>query len=658
VSAARFAIRAVGLSRRFGDLSAVEDLDLEVNAGEIYGLVGPDGAGKTTALRMLSSILPPSGGSASVAGFDISRQANAVKDHVAYMSQRFGLYTDLTVMENIEFYADLYGVPRSARSNRIEELLAFGNLSPFRRRMAGKLSGGMKQKLQLICALIHTPRVLLLDEPTNGVDPVSRRDFWRILYGLLGQGVAILVTTAYLDEAERCHRVGLLNRGRLLAEGPPADLKHRLGGRVIVLDSVHARKAASLLRQQLTGGHVSLFGNSVHISCSDPASSRQEVQALMSAAALPYESISVQDASLEDAFVAVLRDTAESSGKQESLAAQSDMVPRTATAIPAKQATALERGQPAVEVQELSRRFGAFTAVDSVSIQVPRGEIFGFLGPNGAGKSTVIRMLCGLLQPTSGQGTVHGFDINREPERIKRHIGYMSQKFSLYADLQVEENLNFYGGIYGLGGRLLSERKQWALEMAGLTYRRRALTALLSGGWKQRLALACAVLHQPPVVFLDEPTSGVDPLSRRKFWDLIYAMAESGVTVFVTTHYMEEAEYCDRLALIYRGKLIAVGSPWELKTQQLATRLLNVDCPQPFEAMQELLKLPEVTSAALFGAGLHAIVNDATSDARTIREQLQKAGIQPVEVEAIAPSLEDVFIALIEAAEQQEAGNE
>jgi ABC-2 type transport system ATP-binding protein len=427
---------------------------------------------------------------------------------------------------------------------------------------------------------------------------------------------------------------------------------------VIVLESSQARNAAHLLRGRLTGAHVALFGNSLHISCDDREQIKQEIEKLMTAAEIPVQSLHSEDASLEDAFVAKLRDTNEHRDKEGPRQASPTIDHHLESTGQPTPAADISSAQPAVEIENLTRRFGNFTAVDHVSIQVPPGEIFGFLGPNGAGKSTVIRMLCGLLQPTSGRGTVHGYDINREAERIKRHIGYMSQKFSLYADLRVEENLNFYGGIYGLKGRMLSERKQWALEMAGLAGRGRSMTAPLSGGWKQRLALACAVLHRPPILFLDEPTSGVDPLSRRKFWDLIYGMAESGVTVFVTTHYMEEAEYCDRLALIYRGKLVAVGSPQELKTRQLANRLLVVDCPRPFEAMQELLKLPQVTSAALFGAGLHVVVNDARTDAKAVDTQLRRAGIEPARVTASSPSLEDVFIALIEAADRQEAGSE
>jgi len=358
-------------------------------------------------------------------------------------------------------------------------------LSPFTMRRAGNLSGGMKQKLGLCCALIHTPKVLFLDEPTNGVDPVSRRDFWLILEKLLDEGVTIMVTTAYLDEAERCHRVGLMHHGRLLACDTPQKLK----------------------------------------KLADPA---------------------ISSPTLEDVFITVLGEGAD-------------------TAVKRRPSPDLQTAPAAVTIKDLTRRFGDFVAVNRISLEIPKGEIFGFLGPNGAGKSTTIRMLCGILEPTEGQGSVAGFDLKRAPERIKENIGYMSQKFSLYEDLTVDENIAFYGGIYRLPARELAERADWVIEMAGLTERRRSKAGELSAGWRQRLALGCALLHRPPIIFLDEPTSGVDPLNRRRFWQMIHNLAAEGVTVFVTTHYMDEAEYCDRLAMIYKGELVAVGTPLELK---------------------------------------------------------------------------------------------
>jgi ABC-2 type transport system ATP-binding protein len=342
-----------------------------------------------------------------------------------------------------------------------------------------------------------------------------------------------------------------------------------------------------------------------------------------------------QVASLEDVFVSVLGDADDEPASQIALS-------------PAETGIVEMVGDTAVTVDQLTRRFGSFTAVDKISFEVSRGEIFGFLGPNGAGKSTTIRMLCGLLQPTEGGGTVAGYDINRQPEMIKRNIGYMSQKFSLYEDLTVSENIDFYGGIYGLGGDRLESRKDWAVDMAGLTEHRDSLTGILSGGWKQRLALACAILHEPRVVFLDEPTSGVDPISRRRFWDLIYEMSDSGVTVFVTTHYMEEAEYCDRVGLIYHGKLIAIGTPGELKTERMHEQILNVRVARPQNLMEQVEAIPGVRDVALFGAGLHVVVDEARAAIDSIRQRFEQLGVKPESIERITPSLEDVFVALIE----------
>ncbi len=488
------------LSKRFGTLAAVYGLTLSVASGELFGLVGSDGAGKTTTLRMLSGVMDATSGELRVLGCS-GDDLTAVQGHIGYMSQRFGLYPDLSVAENIRFYADLFGVESTERKARTERLLAFSGLASFEGRLAGRLSGGMKQKLGLCCALIHKPELLLLDEPTNGVDPVSRRDFWKILTDLKADGVTIVVATAYLDEAARCDRVGLLHNGQLIACGTPAELT---GNGAVSLDDLVIGKIGGDVSPPFTkGGQGGI-------------------------SPLPHKANPPQSSFIK--------------GGGENLA---------------------------VSLDQLTKRFGDFTAVDRVSLTVPRGQIFGFLGPNGAGKSTTIRMLCGILTPTSGAGRVAGFDIATQPELIKENIGYMSQRFSLYEDLTVEENIAFYAGVYRLPAARRKQRTEWVIEMAGLTDRRSSNAGQLSGGWRQRLALGCAILHEPPIVFLDEPTSGVDPLSRRKFWELIYSLAEGGVTVFVTTHYMDEAEYCDRLALIYRGELIAVGTPLELKQERM-----------------------------------------------------------------------------------------
>ncbi len=642
------AILARNLSKQFGDLTAVGGVSLEVRPAEIYGLVGPDGAGKTTTLRMLSSIMTPTSGTAEIVGYDVRTHSGQVKDNIAYMSQRFGLYEDLTVWENIRFYADLYGVPIRGRKERIEELLDFSAMRPFTGRRAGALSGGMKQKLQLVCALVHTPKVLLLDEPTNGVDPVSRRDFWRILYQLLARDVSILVSTAYLDEAERCNRVGLLSNGTLLAQGSPAEIKRLMRGAIVSIRSPQARKVQALLERSGSYEDVNVFGDTVHLVTQDEAAAGQQARSLLEREGLPFDEIRRQDPTLEDVFVRVLKESGEAEIRPWSSVSRSSFEDQAAGPT--------APGRPAVEVEDLTRRFGGFTAVNRVSFSVPAGQIFGFLGPNGAGKSTVIRMLCGVLEPSEGRGEVLGFDIARQSEKIKEHIGYMSQKFSLYDDLTVEENIEFYGGIYSLTGKRLEDRKAWAMEMTGLMDHARSMTAVLSSGWKQRLAMACSILHEPPVIFLDEPTSGVDPVSRRRFWDLISTMAQAGVTVFVTTHYMEEAEYCDRLALIYRGNIVAMGTPTELKTQVMREAILDIHCPRPFEVMDAIAALPGVREVALFGSGLHAVVRDPDEAGRRIRQELADMGVPLENMEQVVPSMEDVFVALIEETDRRESG--
>jgi len=640
---ARFhtAIEAKGLTKRFNELTAVDGLSFEVGPGEIFGLVGPDGAGKSTTLRMLTAILTPSEGTVRVAGCDVTEDPLGVKDRIAYMSQRFGLYMDLTVRENIEFYSRLYNVPKKGRKKRIEELLDFSYMLPFKNRRAGNLSGGMKQKLQLICALIHTPEVLLLDEPTNGVDPVSRRDFWRILYRLLKQGVAIVVTTAYMDEAERCGRVGLLDHGRLLAAGSPSDVRGLVKGKIVAVRSSEARKVSRLFSRKMRSESINVFGDNVHVLTSNPYDTERQVRELLEAGRIPWNEIRTQAPSMEDVFVSILGGN---SDKKEIRMKGREIVKQEI------EKTSKENDSHAVSVSRLTKRFGDFTAVNSVNFEVARGEIFGFLGPNGAGKSTVIKMLCGLLPPSEGSGTVHGFDVNTQSEQIKRHIGYMSQKFSLYEDLAVEENIDFYGGIYGLKGGRLEQRKAWAVETAGLKGHEKDKTSILSGGWKQRLAMACACLHQPPVIFLDEPTSGVDPLSRRRFWDLIYEMAEAGTTIFVTTHYMEEAEYCDRIALIFRGDMIALGTPADLKTKRMRHKILDIKCPDPERVLEALSSLKSVRDAALFGAGIHAVVTDDEKALSEIGCELKRLGSEPYEIEKRSPTMEDLFVSLIEEA--------
>jgi ABC-2 type transport system ATP-binding protein len=620
-------IVARGLRKSWGATAAVDGLDLEVGRGEIFGLVGPDGAGKTTAIRLLCGILDADAGEAAVAGFDLRREPEAVKLRIGYMSQRFSLYGDLTVAENLRFFASLFHVPREERRRKQEELLEFSRLGPYRDRLAQNLSGGMKQKLALACTLIHTPEVLFLDEPTTGVDPVSRRDFWKILYDLLRAGVTVFVSTPYMDEAERCGRVALIDRGRVHLCDTPEALKGRMRGTLLELAANPQRPARDVLSRMPGVSGIQVFGDRLHLWLREAAVDEAAVCAYLTNHGITDCATRRVAPGLEDVFVSLLSG-APGGGKEAAFDADPPVedpvpllepegwrevgVPGGAQPLASTDGGAQRQdpagdareqdGGPAVEVEGLVKRFGSFTAVDGISFSVPRGQIFGFLGPNGAGKSTTIRMLCGILAPTAGRGAVAGLDIVRQSEGIKTRIGYMSQRFSLYEDLTVAENIEFFAGIYGVEPRRLAERKRWILAMANLEERAGSLTRELSAGWRQRLALGCAVVHEPQILFLDEPTSGVDPLSRRNFWDLIYTVAGQGVTVFVTTHYMDEAEHCDRLGMIYGGRLVALGSPRELK-------------------------------GALEGGGVRG------------------AGIAP-----IRPTLEDVFVSLVERADRAAAG--
>ncbi|PLX67321.1 MAG: ABC transporter ATP-binding protein [Denitrovibrio sp.] len=623
------AVDARSLSKSFKSLKAVDKITLQVKTGEIYGVIGPDGAGKTTLLRMLTGILTPDSGESLICGYSSQINNREVKNHLAYMSQKFGLYSDLTVYENIRLYADLYGVAKATRDEQIDKLLDFSYMRPFKNRRAGKLSGGMKQKLQLICALIHKPQVLLLDEPTNGVDPVSRRDFWRILYDLVSEGVTIVVSTAYLDEAERCSRIGLMNNGIIVAEGSPQEVIEKSDMTIGSIKTDNNKHNLKTVQQLLPDNNVHLLGDRIRFTSDDIKSISIKLNKSFQGIAITEE-----PPMLEDIFMSF-----------QEARDNTDVLSLVSQGIENKSGSS-------VTTKKITKRFGDFTAVNSIDLDVKYGEIYGFLGPNGAGKSTTIKMLCGLLTPSSGQGMVGGFDVTKKPEKIKENIGYMSQKFSLYEDLRIYENIDFYGGIYGLQGKQLAKRRDWALELSGLTERKKEMTSNLAGGWRQRLALACSILHSPSIVFLDEPTSGADPASRRLFWDIINRLAGSGVTVFVSTHYMEEAEYCDRLAMIFRGNMIAHGTPQELKENYMRDDIINIRVAEPQKHMNTLANINSINNVALFGAGLHVRTNDTNSSLNSINDYFTSNGAK-AKTSLIQPSMEDVFVSLIDSAEDE-----
>jgi ABC-type multidrug transport system ATPase subunit/ABC-type multidrug transport system permease subunit len=541
------------LRKQFGleGAVAIDRLDARIAAGRVTGLVGPDAAGKTTLLRLFAGLLVPSDGRLTVCGADPATELARLRQVVSYMPQRFGLYEDLSVEQNLRLYADLCNVVGSEREATFERLLAFTDLKRFTRRLAGNLSGGMKQKLGLACALIRTPRLLLLDEPSVGVDPISRRELWKMVYDLVDQGIGVVWSTSYLDEAERCAEVLLLSEGKVLYSGPPRELTQRVAGRsFLVTGSGKAGRqvlARALKRPEVLDGVIQ--GSSVRLVLKKDARP-------LSAGDLGAKDLAIEPTPprFEDAFVDLLGGV---SKKQSALS-------RASRSESATSGVARPEGA-VVEGDGLTRKFGDFTAADGISFRIGRGEIFGLLGPNGAGKSTTFKMMCGLLRPTAGRARVAGLDLYAAAGAARGRVGYMAQKFSLYGDLSVRQNLNFFAGVYGLSGA----RRREAVERATTTFRLApfldANSRDLPLGFKQRLALACAIMHDPAVLFLDEPTSGVDPLTRREFWSHINAMVERGVTVMVTTHFLDEAEYCDRIGLVYRGRLIAEGSPDELK---------------------------------------------------------------------------------------------
>jgi ABC-2 type transport system ATP-binding protein len=552
---------------------AVTDVTAEMAAGVVTGLVGPDGAGKTTLMRLIAGLLKPTAGTIRVHGFDPAAHGPELREVIGYMPQKFGLYEDLSVIENLNLHADLRGLIGARRAEVFDRLLAFTSLAPFTTRLAGKLSGGMKQKLGLACALLGQPRVLLLDEPGVGVDPISRRELWKMVKELVGQGMAVVWSTAYLDEAELCENVLLLSEGRMLFAGPPAELKQRVQGRCWRICGLNGNRRA-LLTQALRSpgvqdgviqGHAIRLVTRAGSAPPDPGQLR----------AGPRAHLEPDTPRFEDGFIDILG------------GGPGGDSPLASTRPPSQQTH-----DEVVQAENLTRKFGEFTAADRVSFSVRRGEIFGLLGPNGAGKSTVFRMMCGLLPPTSGSARVAGIDLRTSASQARERLGYMAQKFSLYGNLTVRQNLEFFSGAYGLRGSKRNEAVTKMVEVFKFDPFLNSSSETLPLGLKQRLALACALMHQPEILFLDEPTSGVDPVSRREFWTHINGLVERGVTAVVTTHFMDEAEYCDRIALVFQGRIIASGSPDDLKA-------LAIDDTRPDPTMEDaFIHLVQTSTAA------------------------------------------------------------
>ncbi|NUF30184.1 ABC transporter ATP-binding protein [Acinetobacter oleivorans] len=558
-------------SKKTAEIKAIVDLNMQINKGELTALVGPDGSGKTTLLRLIAGLYKATSGSLNVLGIDVSKNPQAVQDCISYMPQRFGLYEDLSVQENLDLYADLHGVPKDVRNQRFKRLLEITDLTQFTQRLAGQLSGGMKQKLGLACTLVRSPELLLLDEPSVGVDPLSRRDLWIIIEQLVQEeNLSVIISTAYMDEAEKCAYVYIMHEGKILKQGSPEQLKEIVSGQTWNIKLSEQIKARTLQAQ--------LLGNSVDIIDAVPKGEQVNFisrQKELLADTLPEGlKANTRPAELEDVFMLLLQQTQK----------QPKHIPISEQAFQLQQNNNLKSEQPIVVVKDLVRTFGDFTAVANTSFDVQRGEIFGLLGPNGAGKTTTFRMLCGLLPASSGYLEVAGKNLRTARAEARAKVGYVSQKFALYSNLTVLENLKFFGGAYGLSGKKLNQQIDKALQQYDL--KPHSKSGDLPGGYKQRLSMAAALLHEPEILFLDEPTSGIDPLARRSFWYSIGELANQSITIIITTHFMEEAEYCDRIAIQDAGKLLALGSPQQVR--ELASKDKHIgDMNEAFIAIVE-----------------------------------------------------------------------
>ena len=651
MDAAAPVVRVRGFAKRYGRRVATQDVDIDVERGEIYGLIGPDGAGKSSLMKAVAGVLTFDAGSIEVfgTGLDSEAAAERIKDRLGFMPQGLGLhlYPELSVEENIDFFARLRAVGGRDLAARKHQLLAMTRLAEFRARPMKNLSGGMKQKLGLVCTLIHEPELIILDEPTTGVDPVSRRDFWGILATLLRErGISALVSTAYMDEASRFHRVSLFHDGRIIASGEPDAIQAMAPGSEVRVRAAPQAQALDLLKARFA--QVEALGPWLRVFVPQAGRAAAVGQVRAALAHVVVDEIYPNNPDLEDVFIALLRERAlappvpaEASGKT-----QGD-VPAPIT---------VNHGM-AIEAIGLTRDFGTFRAVDSVSFRVAQGEIFGLLGANGAGKTTVIKMLTGILRPTGGEGYVAGADMQRAAAAIKRRIGYVSQAFSLYTDLTVLENILLYAGIYGLNAAEARARAAWVLDMGGLNGHERDLAGSLPMGLRQRLALGCALVHRPQVLFLDEPTSGVDPVGRRRFWEILFRLSRAeGVAILITTHYMLEAEHCDRLALLFAGRLVADAAPAALKreVEAEAGTLLEIACRQPLLAMEQLAQAG-FRETALFGKHIHLLSSAPQRDRVRIAPLLAAAGIQVDAIEARPLSMEDVFVYRVTALERRAA---
>ena len=623
-------IRVRDLRKTYNKLEAVRGIDLDISQGEIFGLIGPDGAGKTSTFQILGGVMKNTGGEISIYG-KTAREARSI---VGYLTQAFSLYQDLTVAENLRYIGELRLLSRKEIEERGMHYLRLFDMDRFRGRLAGRLSGGMKQKLALACALITEPKILLLDEPTTGVDPVSRREFWDTLAELSVTGMTILVATPYLDEAERCSRVSLIFDGNIVETGTPKELRESLGMKRLELRTTDLSKTEDALDGTKEIRDVQRFGDRLDLLVKDAEEGEKLTREILEKKGIEITEIRSALPTLENTFVAVLR----------------DLEGDPATPHFPRRRAFQKRPSDAVAIggENLEKVFGDFVAVHDINLRIKYGEIYGLLGANGAGKTTTIKMLCGLLKPSTGVVELAGVRGQTQSSAVRQRVGYMSQKFSLYDDLTINENLDFFAGVYGVERKARDEKKRWVLEFAGLEHQGAMLTGELPGGWKQRVAFGAAIMHEPSVLFLDEPTSGVDPLARRSFWKMINELADMGVAILVTTHYLEEAEQCNRLGFMFAGEIVAEGTPTGIKAEQ-GGRLIELITDMPQQASNLLKKEMDRWRVSLFGDRLHVVIDeDAETGIADLKKRLSQNGIEVYRAYEEPLSLEDVFIATVE----------
>src|SRR5215467_2957917 len=624
-------VEAVSLAKSYGSLKALDNVDFQVREGEIFGLIGADGAGKTTAFKIIAGVLAEGGGEVRILG-KTPREAGP---RIGYLTQPFSLYGDLSVDENLSYAGGLRQVSSKDFAERRERYFKLFDLIRLTDRLAGRLSGGMKQKLALTSALIADPALLLLDEPTTGVDPVTRRDFWDALTSLATGGMSIIVATPYLDEAERCNRVALMERGKIYDIDTPSRFRSKMGVTRLEVTVVPLAGAEDVLAKSPEAQDVQRFGDRLDVMAARPDAAEADLRQRAEANGLKVTEIVRSQPTLENAFVGQLRKM------------------RGAHTVPPfpKPSPPLKRKDVVIGAKDLNKIFGSFQAVKNFQLEVRNGDIYGLLGANGAGKTTSIKIICGLIDPTSGSVTLLGKSKELRSAEVRSRIGYMSQKFALYDDLTIGENLDFYARLYGVDENVREERKKWVLDAAELKGEEGMITRSLPGGWKQRVAFGAAVMHEPDAIFLDEPTSGVDPLARRAMWRMINECADRGAGILVVTHYLEEAEQCNNIGFMVAGEIIAQGSPSEVKASMKGS-MSEILTDKPDLSLRTLKEKFGASRVSLFGDKLHLVTED-DEQKREATELLKNAGVTVLSWVPTQFSLEDVFISLIESRRAQ-----